>query len=415
MRPSTARRSVSLVLLLLVGAGGAVLGQDSHARARSASPFPSAFAPNGNATALGGLSRRSLPTPACEPSITDQAIPANCLMASTTPTLGMLYPISSDLFVSPGGSVGIGTTNPTARLHVTSSGTTTIQADATATSGVTYAAQFENSSVSGTGVFGIASATSGLNYGAYFVSSSPNGTGVRGETLSSSSTGVGVYGQSAGPGGFGVYGVATNTSGTNYGVVGTSAGAVGIGVAASATDTVGTNYAVWGSTSSPNGYAGYFTGGRNYFQGSVGIGQANPAHPLDLASGAHCTSGGVWTNASSRKLKENFVPVDVQDVLARVDELPIERWNYKAEGEAVRHVGPMAEDFARAFDLGGDSESIGTVDADGVALAAIQGLHGIVCEQRLLIRRQEERILRQQETVDALLRRVEALERGRDR
>jgi hypothetical protein len=35
----------------------------------------------------------------------------------------------------------------------------------------------------------------------------------------------------------------------------------------------------------------------------------------------------------------------------------------------------VAQDFQSAFGLGTDDKSIGTVDADGVALAAIQGLN----------------------------------------
>ncbi len=35
----------------------------------------------------------------------------------------------------------------------------------------------------------------------------------------------------------------------------------------------------------------------------------------------------------------------------------------------------MAEDFKQIFGLGGDGKSISTVDADGIALAAIQGLN----------------------------------------
>jgi len=35
----------------------------------------------------------------------------------------------------------------------------------------------------------------------------------------------------------------------------------------------------------------------------------------------------------------------------------------------------MAEDFKSAFNLAGNGKSIATVDADGVALAAIQGLN----------------------------------------
>jgi hypothetical protein len=114
-------------------------------------------------------------------------------------------------------------------------------------------------------------------------------------------------------------------------------------------------------------------------------------------------------------LKENLQSVDALDVLERVAALPIERWNYKVEGQAVRHLGPMAEDFAQTFALGDDCESIGTVDADGVALAAIQALHGIVREQGTVIQQQEERMLRQQAVIDELLRRVEALEAGRGR
>ena len=38
-------------------------------------------------------------------------------------------------------------------------------------------------------------------------------------------------------------------------------------------------------------------------------------------------------------------------------------------------MGPTAQDFYAAFGLGEDERHISTVDADGVALAAIQGLY----------------------------------------
>ena len=41
----------------------------------------------------------------------------------------------------------------------------------------------------------------------------------------------------------------------------------------------------------------------------------------------------------------------------------------------MRHLGPVAQDFYRAFRLGGDDRHISTIDAEGVALAAIQALH----------------------------------------
>ena len=54
--------------------------------------------------------------------------------------------------------------------------------------------------------------------------------------------------------------------------------------------------------------------------------------------------------------------------------MPITSWAYKTDN-TTRHIGPMAQDFHKAFGLGGSDKSIATVDADGVALAAIQGLH----------------------------------------
>ena len=105
----------------------------------------------------------------------------------------------------------------------------------------------------------------------------------------------------------------------------------------------------------------------------IGINNAFPAFPIHHSSGAHLTVGGVWTNASSRSLKTAFEAIDPQAVLAKVADLPVQSWRYKVEDASTRHIGPVAEDFQREFGLG-DGESIGTVDADGVALAAIQGL-----------------------------------------
>jgi hypothetical protein len=89
---------------------------------------------------------------------------------------------------------------------------------------------------------------------------------------------------------------------------------------------------------------------------------------------ATLSNGGTWTNASSRTFKTAIEPVDARDVLERLVDLDISRWNYIGSGEGT-HMGPMAEDFKAAFNLAGDGKSIATVDADGVALAAIQGLN----------------------------------------
>lgn len=55
----------------------------------------------------------------CVASIDDLASSGSCLTASSTPTLGSLYPISNELFVdATTGRVGIGTTTPGRRLDV---------------------------------------------------------------------------------------------------------------------------------------------------------------------------------------------------------------------------------------------------------------------------------------------------------
>ena len=82
---------------------------------------------------------------------------------------------------------------------------------------------------------------------------------------------------------------------------------------------------------------------------------------------------------SDRNVKERFEAVEPRAVLAAVARLPINRWSYT--GEPIRHLGPMAQDFAAAFGLGADDRHIFPLDAAGVALAAIQGLHAVVQAQ----------------------------------
>ncbi|MCG8407744.1 MAG: hypothetical protein MI923_21300 [Phycisphaerales bacterium] len=95
----------------------------------------------------------------------------------------------------------------------------------------------------------------------------------------------------------------------------------------------------------------------------------------DLNTGVQVPAGGgSWLTFSDRNAKRAFEFVDPQNILERVCELPLSEWTYKSQG-TVRHIGPMAQDFHEAFGLGVDDRHIATVDADGVALAAIQGLN----------------------------------------
>jgi len=100
---------------------------------------------------------------------------------------------------------------------------------------------------------------------------------------------------------------------------------------------------------------------------------------------------------SDRNIKNNFAAVDPQSILERVAQLPIETWNYNFQGEGIRHIGPMAQDFYQAFNVGEDDRHINMVDANGVVLAAIQALYGKVQEKD----RQIEALARELEALKA--------------
>ena len=111
----------------------------------------------------------------------------------------------------------------------------------------------------------------------------------------------------------------------------------------------------------------------------IDFGDVFPGLTINTWSGAFLSDAGVWVNASSsREAKTDFAPVDAQAILDQVVALPITTWRYR-EGEGdIRHIGPMAEDFHAAFEVGYGPHTIADLDARGVALAAIQGLNAKV-------------------------------------
>jgi len=126
-------------------------------------------------------------------------------------------------------------------------------------------------------------------------------------------------------------------------------------------------------------------------------------------SGVYVPSGGnAWSSLSDRNLKANITPVDGQEVLAHLATVPVATWNYTSQDASVRHMGPMAQDFYAAFGVGEDDRHISTVDADGVALAAIQGLYAE--NQALKVENAA-----QQAQIDDLAIRLAALEQGATR
>jgi hypothetical protein len=123
------------------------------------------------------------------------------------------------------------------------------------------------------------------------------------------------------------------------------------------------------------------------------------SNPDGSAGVALPAGGGSWNNLSDRNVKENFASVNSRDILRKVLNLPISTWNYKTQNASVRHIGAMAQDFKAAFAVGEDDKHISTIDPDGVALAAIQGLNEELKDRDVKIEQQQQQLNLLQEQV----------------
>jgi len=125
--------------------------------------------------------------------------------------------------------------------------------------------------------------------------------------------------------------------------------------------------------------------------GNVGIGNFNnPSHPLEMASGAHVTAGGVWTDMSSRDYKENIQDLTSAQALTTLLELKPKQFNYIVDPEET-YLGFVAEDVPY---LVATNERIGLSPMDFVAV-----LTKVVQDQQKMIKRLEMKI-------DSLARRL---------
>lgn len=150
------------------------------------------------------------------------------------------------------------------------------------------------------------------------------------------------------------------------------------------------------SSSNTNQFIVRASGGTTFYTDSAGA--------VGVALLPFATS---WTLTSDRNVKENFQPVDPREVLEKIINMPITEWNVISDPAKLRHIGPMAQDFKAAFDLGTDDRHINSGDMDGVTLAAIQGLYKVVKEKDAEIKALEKKAAR----VDELEARLAELEK----
>jgi hypothetical protein len=106
------------------------------------------------------------------------------------------------------------------------------------------------------------------------------------------------------------------------------------------------------------------------------------AHDVDLSHSGRANSEGQvpFTASSDKTQKENFQPVDGEEVLGKIRGFELSSWNFIGHNpKEFRHYGPMAQDFFAAFGhdgLGqiGSETTINSGDLAGILMIAVQAL-----------------------------------------
>jgi hypothetical protein len=176
-------------------------------------------------------------------------------------------------------------------------------------------------------------------------------------------------------------------------------GAVVIGDASSSTDSL--------LASANNQFSLRAAGGVRLFT------NAAKTAGVTLAAG-----GSSWNVVSDRNRKADFTDVDGEAILAALRTVPVSTWRYRDEADrTVRHIGPMAQDWHRAFPLNGDARTINMSDFDGVNLAAVRALEARTAELRAkanevrALRDEVARLRTAQAAMETRLERLEAAAR----
>jgi hypothetical protein len=112
--------------------------------------------------------------------------------------------------------------------------------------------------------------------------------------------------------------------------------------------------------------------------GNVGIGVSTPSYPLHMGSGAYVSTGGVWTDASSREYKENIKDLTSEEAIEALEGLNPIIYNYKTDKED-KHVGFIAEDVPELIATK-DRKGLSPMDIVAVLTKVVQEQRKMICE-----------------------------------
>ena len=123
--------------------------------------------------------------------------------------------------------------------------------------------------------------------------------------------------------------------------------------------------------------------------GRVGIGTITPAHPLQMASGAHVTTGGVWTDASSRSFKQDIAELSLDAAEQTLESLEPVTFAYTADPSET-YVGFIAEDVP-ALVATGDRKGLAPMDIVAVLTKVVQAQQQTIAELQARVEQLEKK------------------------
>ncbi len=136
-------------------------------------------------------------------------------------------------------------------------------------------------------------------------------------------------------------------------------------------------------------------------------------HALLHSSGANLTLAGVWTNASSRALKQDIEPITSEQARQTVRALQPVGFRYKNELDE-RYVGFIAEDVPELVATH-DRKGLAPMDITAVLTKVVQDQDKLLEKERNRNDRLETTVDRQQQLIDSLSKRLAVLERKSER